>query len=236
MRAGYGGLGKTHMDDLSTHNEFSRIIYPYFYGMAPMRYRILVDVGVLGYEPSNTFNLVAEHDWGGLYIEAEAENYQRAVLQLKDYPKIKLIHRAIVPEDQYIASVRDNEGKVPLYIHTNVAHHSLKPEWLPDTLSHHVQQVPAARLPVLLNEYDIPYDFDLLNIDIEGSTVAAIKDLLLNSLYRPRMVILEQPLDEETYNSLAGKGYFRLCVATENEFWVLPSVPYPTTICHKKII
>jgi hypothetical protein len=54
-----------------------------------------------------------------------------------------------------------------------------------------VVDVEVKRLPDILQAHSIPYDFDLLSVDIESLDMPVFNDLIASSPYRPSVVILE---------------------------------------------
>jgi len=52
-------------------------------------------------------------------------------------------------------------------------------------------EVPVRRLHSLLDQHRVPADFDILSLDIEGMDVRVFNDLITNSDYRPRIVVIE---------------------------------------------
>jgi hypothetical protein len=54
------------------------------------------------------------------------------------------------------------------------------------------------RLGDILVEHAVPSDFDVLSLDIEGEDIKAMNDLILNSPFRPRWVIIEASYDFKT--------------------------------------
>ncbi len=51
--------------------------------------------------------------------------------------------------------------------------------------------VPVDRLANILVKNDVPFDLDVLSIDIEGEDVRVLNDLILNSQFRPQWIIIE---------------------------------------------
>ena len=52
-------------------------------------------------------------------------------------------------------------------------------------------RVPVRKLRDILVERNVPIDFDLLSLDIEGEDIKALNDTLEQSLYRPHWIIIE---------------------------------------------
>lgn len=145
------------------------------------RHGIIVDVGVLGREGSNSFDLLTDFGWKGLLIEANPA-------------LIGDIRRDFGPADFTLlqCAVGPVAGRHVLHIGASDHISSLD-------LGHAAQfgavrgtvEVDVRRLPDLLDEAGIPHDFDILDLDIEGLDVAVMNDLIDHSPYRPRLVLIE---------------------------------------------
>ncbi len=145
------------------------------------RHGIIVDVGVLGTEGSNSYDLLASFGWSGLLIEANPA-------------LIDGIRQAFGPVDARLinCAVGPVAGRLPFYLAPFDGGSSLVREhaarW--GDLRGEVD-VEVRRLHDILDEAGIPHDFDILDLDIEGSDVAVMNDLIANSPYRPRIVLIE---------------------------------------------
>ena len=52
-------------------------------------------------------------------------------------------------------------------------------------------EVEVRRLSEVLDDFSIPLDFDLLSLDIEGEDFKVLNDLIANSAYRPKWIVME---------------------------------------------
>jgi FkbM family methyltransferase len=166
-------------NDHSQHGEFLEILKLILEFGADNR--IVVDVGANGKERSNSYDLLKEFGWQGLLIEANPalSDQIRA-----DFDGLNFSLVSVAVSDEV------GTGTLSLGINSDIS--SLSPEnttcWGPITGG---VTVPVQRLPNILRQYDIPHVFDLLSLDIEGYDARVLNDLVLNSAYRPRFVIIE---------------------------------------------
>jgi FkbM family methyltransferase len=151
-----------------------------YFDEIPPRYRLLVDVGAFGVELSNTYDLIACCGWGGLLIEPMPievfwDPLKEAMKERKD---IKILNVAI----------SDSRGVASGYIHEIPGHNSL----IFEQESHERKEIVTRTLPDVLKEERIPNDFDLLSVDTEGLDYLIIRNLLEESDYRPRVIVVER--------------------------------------------
>lgn len=152
------------------------------------RHRRVVDVGVLGQDGSNSYDLLRWFGWKGLLIEA---NPRLAATIRKEFAglDIELVNCA----------VSNFTGTAKLYLGSNDGVSSLQRQaaagWGP--LKGEVE-VPVRRLADILAEHSVPPDFDVLSLDIEGEDIKVMNDLLESSPFRPRWIIIEASYDFKT--------------------------------------
>lgn len=152
------------------------------------RHRLIVDVGARGRERSNSYDLLADFGWRGLLVEANPSLADdiKAAFQGLDYA---LESCAVGPV----------EGTLPFYIGANDDVSSLKRSaaegW--GELKGEIA-VPVFRLVTLLEKHQLPLDFEILSLDIEGLDVDVLNDLVDNSSYRPSIVIIEASYGGQT--------------------------------------
>ena len=149
---------------------------------------IVVDVGARGKERSNSWDLLKYFGFRGLLVEANA----LLVPQIKkdfgglDY---KLISCA----------VSNYEGEAEFTIGVNDDVSSLEAKaaeaW---GQTKGIMKVQVQKLPNLLKRENIPHNFFLLSLDIEGEDIKVFNDLVGNSKYRPKFVIIEASYDFAT--------------------------------------
>jgi FkbM family methyltransferase len=151
-------------------------------------HRVLVDVGARGKERSNSYDLLQLCGWKGLLIEANPLLIPQINADFADLD-VTIVQSA----------VSDYSGSGVLHVGVNDDVGSLSEDtarqWgeLRDVIP-----VSIARLSDILRQHQIPYDFDLLSIDIEGEDVKVFNDLLNTSHYCPRWVIIEASYDYRT--------------------------------------
>jgi FkbM family methyltransferase len=143
--------------------------------------RTIVDCGARGVSLSNSYDLLRHFGWRGLLIEANphlADEINAGFAGL-DFELVN-------------CAVSDFEGTAELFLGVNPDISSLARDhaaaWGPVHGSFHV---PVRRLRDVLAEHGIPAEFDVLNLDIEGHDCRALTDLIDNSHYRPRWIIIE---------------------------------------------
>ena len=145
------------------------------------KYGVIVDVGVLGRAGSNSYDLLTSFGWKGLLIEANP-----ALI-----PSIK---REFGPANYSLVqcAIGPIAGRQTFHLSVGDATSSLIPE---EALhwgeSRGEIEVNVRRLQEVLAEMNIPNDFDILDIDIEGMDVPVMNDLIRHSAYRPRLVVIE---------------------------------------------
>lgn len=151
------------------------------------KHQFIVDVGARGRERSNSYDLL-HMGWSALLVEANPALYDNIIQEFSG-TVFELAKCAV-------GSV---EGILPFYIGVNDDVSSL----LADSASGwgEIQgqiDVEVVRLHNLLEKNKVPLDFDILSLDIEGVDVAVLNDLIANSRYRPRIVIIEASYDFAT--------------------------------------
>ncbi len=151
-------------------------------------HRIVVDVGARGKERSNSYDLLKEFGWRGVLIEANP--LLLAAIQAEfDGLDYELLNVAI----------SDYDGSAVLHIGINDDVSSLDPgaagAWgqIQGTVG-----VEVRRLHPLLQAREIPPDFDVLSLDIEGEDIKALNDLIGAGYYCPRWVIIEASFNYAT--------------------------------------
>lgn len=179
--------------DHSQYGEF-KILLRQAVGRA-QRHGIVVDVGARGRDRSNSYDLLTNFGWRGLLIEANPA-LQDAIREEFTGTSFTLLNMAVGVE----------EGVLPFYIGANDDVSSLIEHnaggWGPVRGKVHVE---VSRLAPILQQHAIPFDLDLLSLDIEGLDVPVLNDLIDSSEYRPLTVIIEAS-DGFRTSSLADVG------------------------------
>ena len=180
----YGAVRFTN--DVSQHGEADLLVREIVNSSA--RHRLIVDVGVLGRDGSNSYDLLRWFGWKGLLIDANPR------LAAKIREEFAGFDCELVG-----AAVSNYTGKARFYVGVNDGVSSLQRQaaagWGPirDEI-----EVPVRRLGDILAEHSVPPDFDVLSLDIEGEDIKVMNDLIDNSPYRPRWVIIEASYDFKT--------------------------------------
>ena len=185
--AGSGFQFSKFTNDVSQHGEVWYLIKNWINISAS--HKIVVDVGARGRERSNSYDLLKHFCWKGLLIEANAnliDSIQREFSGLDH----KIIPCAV--------SDYDGQGKLTIGINDDVSSlaETEAARWGKARGS---IEVDVRRLPDVLDENEIPCDFDLLSLDIEGEDVKVFNDLIGNSPYRPRWALIEIGPPERLY-------------------------------------
>ena len=165
---------------------------------------IVVDVGARGRDRSNAYDLLKQFGWRGLLIEANPDLI--AGIQ-RDFAGLDV---EILP-----FAVSDYDGEATFYLGQNDDVSSLTKSaalgWGPLTGE---VTVPVRRLGPLLRGRDIPTDFGLLSIDIEGEDIRVLNDVVAQDGYRPLWVVIEashdfatRSLDDLPFHDLVRRHY-----------------------------
>lgn len=173
--------------EIVDHSQFGE--FPAFLKIArPKRGGFIVDVGALGKEGSNSFDLLSQLGWRGVLIEANPSLWDG-------------IERDFTGLDATLVrcAVSDVEG--PVVLHLGVVDdvssviRGAAEAWGP--LRGNVE-VEARRLASILDEQHVAKNFELLSLDIEGMDMPVLNDLIANTDYRPRWIFLEASFDFRT--------------------------------------
>lgn len=142
---------------------------------------VVVDVGARGRDRSNSFDLMRRFSWRGVLIEANPGLIPEIRREFEGLD-ITLVEGA----------VSDYEGEADFHIGINDDVSSLNFEnahaWGDTTAT---IRVVVRRLASILEENNVPSDFGLLSIDLEGEDVRVLNDLIRNSEFRPRWIVIE---------------------------------------------
>lgn len=143
--------------------------------------RLVVDVGARGRERSNSFDLCRQFGWTALLIEANPSIINDIEADFNGL-NVSVVCNA----------VSDYNGEAVIYLGANLDVSSLNPKMAASWGALHSEvPVQVRRLPEILAERDIPLRFDVLSLDIEGEDIKVLNDLMENSPYRARWVIIE---------------------------------------------
>jgi FkbM family methyltransferase len=177
------GQNAPFTNDVSQHGEVFHLIRLMLNQAEQDRW--VVDVGARGLERSNSYDLMRHFGWRGLLVEANPqliESIERDFAGLD----VRVVNCAV--------SDREGSGTLTLGINDDVS--SLNSQaaegWGP---TRGQITIEMRRLPTLLAEHRVPEDFSLLSLDIEGEDIAVLNDLIDNSRFRPRWIIIEASFD-----------------------------------------
>lgn len=187
--------GVVIMIDHSQYGE-SILVRSYFKKNKP-KHKMLVDIGAKNKNLSNTYDIIKENDWSGLLVEPHPDHF----LQLKrDFASTSstFVNKA----------VGDQNGMIDFFIHKISGHSSLYRK------SEKVIKVEMIHIKTLLEENDIPFDFDFLSIDAEGGDALIVNNLLFTQ-YRPKILIYEK-CNGVNMNLLL--EYYKLLYETEGNY------------------
>ncbi len=174
-------------DRVVDHSQFDE--FPLFLKVArPKHGGVIVDAGALGKDGSNSYDLLSQLEWRGVLVEANPDLWE------------KIEHEFAGLNSHLVrCAVSDIEGTVELHLGVVDGVSSLMREtaeaWGP---SRGKVKVQARRLGAILDEQQVPQNFDLLSLDIEGMDMRVLNDLIANTDYRPRWVFLEASYDFRT--------------------------------------
>lgn len=164
---------------------------------------------------SNTFVLY-KRGWSGICIDANEEivqNYQK--LRKRDLSICAVISDK---EQELIFTEFEDSGLSSLNLeHVN--------KWQKHTKIKGERVVNTVLLTVLLNEYNIPKDFELLCIDVEGHDFEVLSSLSFDK-YRPKMIAIEMhefdflnPSSNNVYQHLTNLDYKMIGYVTMNGYF-----------------
>lgn len=141
----------------------------------------IVDVGAAGVDISNSIDLIAKMGWRGLLIEANPHHAEVLATEIAE-----------LNADVVCCAVASSEGEATFYL--GIHHHlsSLNQEMAESWGETQGEiTVTKRRLHKILDEHDIPQNFAVLSLDIEGVDFEVLNDLINNSNYRPDWIIIE---------------------------------------------
>lgn len=142
---------------------------------------IIVDVGANSRNGSNSYDLLADFGWKGVLIEANPQLIEglRSGFEGLDYALIN-------------CAVGLSPGRQTLHLGVNDQVSSLDPV-LVQRWGERMGgiEVDVRRLDDILTEHQVPHDFDILSIDVEGLDAEILNDLVATTSYRPRWIVAE---------------------------------------------
>lgn len=164
-----------YIRDHSQYGEFWKVTRLMFSGSG-----YVVDVGANGKERSNSYDLIKNFGFLGLLMEANPSLI----------PGIKADFGEGVAIENCAISDFEGGSRATLGLNTDISSISREATAAWGQVRGSVK-VPVKRLAPLLDSHNVPKDFDVLSIDIEGHDVRTLNDLVRTSGYRPRYIVSE---------------------------------------------
>ena len=194
--------GGSMISDHSQYGEF-QLFLSHFMDKAA-QHKLIVDVGANGRERSNSFDLMKHFGWKGLLIEANPSLWPSIEKEFAglDYCLIR-------------GGVAEQEGVMPLFLGVHDDISSLIRASVAGWGEVRGQvAVDVRRLGDILDDHDVPKNFDILSLDIEGLDLPILNDLLVTTGYRPELISIEtsmnfanRSLDDIPVNDIAKQEY-----------------------------
>jgi len=155
-----------------------------------------VEVGAFDGESFSNTSCLADHGWGGIYVEPVEEHYDACLRRHEKNEEIAVVQCAVGSEDKTIdlyvggpLTTSDPE-QVKRYSEIDWAQH------IPFSKRAEVEQVT---LDSLLDYFDIePGQIDLLTVDVEGREADVFEGFALNE-WNPKMMIIELEDEHESF-------------------------------------
>ena len=169
------------MKPRADHSQYGELglLLPHLTGK--VRHKLVVDVGANGRDGSNSFDLIRDCGWKGVLIEANPALWQRIEQDFAglDFTLLRTAVSDKVENRDLLLGVDD---RISSFLQKKV-----------ENFGPVIGRIPVScqRLPALLEEVNVPHDFDLLSIDIEWMDLPVFNDLVCSSPYRPGFVIIE---------------------------------------------
>ena len=156
--------------------------------------RVFVEVGAFDGESVSNTSCLADAGWRGFYIEPVKEHFEQCVKRHSNNSKIKVSNYAIGTK----------VGRLPVYCSGIVSTMDKDQATMVSSMSifGHPQFTESECMQVRLDSYmqmaDIPKNFDLLVVDVEGREEDVFKSFRLD-LWKPKMMIVELIDDHEYF-------------------------------------
>lgn len=177
------------INTVSQFNEIGALIALGFESTVASKF--VVDVGARGKFLSNSYDLLNALHWKGILIDAHPKSIEDITREFAGLDA-EIIHTA----------VSDYEGTASFTLSQEPDHSSLVSDWTNRFGGPKGSvTVPVQRLPNILKARNVPKNFGVLSIDVEGHDVKVLNDLFTRSDYRPEYIIIET-LDAVKLNSL----------------------------------
>jgi len=158
-------------------------IYSKYFGYPSEGY--FVEVGAYDGEFVSNTSCLADHGWGGLYIEPIYNHYQKC-LKRHDKNDVTVANVAIgLEEGETTIYYGDtlttlDQEQVQRYSEIDWAQHISFSETVCDQM----------RLDTLMEKVEVPKEFDVLVVDVEGKEAEVFETFELDE-WKPKMIIVE---------------------------------------------
>lgn len=188
--------------DHSQHGEFPLLLKHML--RTGQKHGIIVDVGARSRERSNSWDLMKTFGWRGLLVEANPALIDSLREEFAGLA-YELISCAVGPEPGFLPFFVGENADVSSLIRENVV------SW--GAIKNSVN-VEVRRLGEIMHAHGVPFDFDILSLDIEGLDVEVFNDLVGTTPYRPSLVVIEasfnfasKSMDDVPFSKLAKAEY-----------------------------
>jgi FkbM family methyltransferase len=170
-----------------------------------------VEVGAYDGEFCSNTSGLSDFGWNGLYIEPIQRSYELCYNR-HYYNKAEVIRCSIGSVEGEInfynsySRSMDKDSQDCLYYQYSTSDMSevLRTpdiEWM-SHISYDIVKVPQYRLEVILKEHNVPKNFDILVVDVEGNEYDVMKSFSID-FWKPKMIIIElKELNEKYQNFL----------------------------------
>jgi FkbM family methyltransferase len=209
---------RTSSVDHSQFGEFSLFLKV----ARPRHYGLIIDVGALGKDGSNSYDLMSQLGWRGVLVEANPNLWEGIE---RDFSGLNstLVRCAVSDvEDKVVFHLGAADGVSSIIRASAEAWGPLRGE----------VEVQARRLGEILDEQQVPTNFDLLSLDIEGMDMPVLNDLIAHTNYRPRWIFLEASLDFQT-KSLADLD---LLPAVQDQYEIVGQTVPNLLLVHRDVL
>lgn len=166
-------------------------IYEKYFGYPSKGY--FVEVGAYDGEFVSNTSFLADHGWNGLYIEPIHEFYEKCLKRHND-------------NDVIVANVAIGleEGETKIYrgdtlttLDKEQMNRYREIDWA-QHISFHEDVCDQMRLDTLMERLEVPKNFDLLVVDVEGKESEIFQTFELNE-WKPKMIIVELEDEHPTF-------------------------------------
>lgn len=176
-----------------------------------------------GIRQSNTYKLQKAFGWSGLLIEPSPAEYIQCVHNRSFPPFPNFSCSACVPFD-----FRDKFVSMEYSGLMTAAHDlDIRPELVSQHVStgsqflstpniHHQFGAVARTLNSILDQFDVPHNFDLLSLDVEGNELSVLKGLDFQT-YRPKWILVEIHQHSDVIHFLQSRNYEIKAILSEHK-------------------